>query len=288
MKSSILFAPAFAGLCLAAINSTCRSDAGSGTCKQSTSCTSGFTVKGACPSDGPSILCCIQKSCNTPSGSGTCENTSTSVSGGKFIPGHCPGDSSVQCYVKSATAPPNNPSRPPIPPPNDPKPTPNKPDTDKKPDDKKPADDAKPSGGNVPTLNAVQSGHARTIAKVAKAENVGKRGCVVAIATALQESGIRVLANKKSKESQRIKNDGIGNDHDSVGIFQQRPQFWGTTADCMDPAKSTKKFLDALKKVKGWEKMRVTDAAQKVQRSAFGEAYQKHEKQATTVCNAVF
>lgn len=61
-----------------------------------------------------------------------------------------------------------------------------------------------------------------------------KRACLVAIATAQQESGIRVLANTGVKASYNYPHDGEGSDHDSVGIFQQRPG-WGTVKDRMDP-----------------------------------------------------
>ena len=61
-----------------------------------------------------------------------------------------------------------------------------------------------------------------------------KRACLVAIATAQQESNIRVLANTGVPESYNYPHDGEGKDHDSVGIFQQRPG-WGTVKDRMDP-----------------------------------------------------
>jgi hypothetical protein len=60
-----------------------------------------------------------------------------------------------------------------------------------------------------------------------------KRACLVAIATAMQESTIRILANTKVPESYNYPHDGEGSDHDSVGIFQQRPG-WGTVKDRMD------------------------------------------------------
>jgi hypothetical protein len=116
---------------------------------------------------------------------------------------------------------------------------------------------------------------------------MSKRACLVAIATAQQESGIRVLANTGVKESYNYPHDGEGHDHDSVGIFQQRPG-WGTVKDRMDPAKSADKFLNRLKSVNGWESMSIARAAQKVQVSAYPDAYAKWETLATNVCNAGF
>jgi uncharacterized protein YfaQ (DUF2300 family) len=42
-------------------------------------------------------------------------------------------------------------------------------------------------GGNLPTLDATQSAHARAIIAEAKKENLGRQGCLAGIATALTE-----------------------------------------------------------------------------------------------------
>src|SRR5690606_26058470 len=87
-------------LALAAVGDPCSSAEGSGSCLQTSSCPgTSFTVKGACPSDGASVLCCIKKSCSTPSGNGNCQNTSNSCSGGSYIAGYCPGAGEIRCCV---------------------------------------------------------------------------------------------------------------------------------------------------------------------------------------------
>jgi len=69
-----------------------------------------------------------------------------------------------------------------------------------------------------------------------------------------------------------------GGDRDSVGMFQQRPsQGWGSPEKLRDPVQSTSKFYDALVKVKGYQDLDLHDAAQRVQRSADGDAYARHE-----------
>jgi murein DD-endopeptidase MepM/ murein hydrolase activator NlpD len=79
---------------------------------------------------------------------------------------------------------------------------------------------------------------------------------------------------------------GSRNDHDSLGLFQQRPsQGWGTPKQVQDPAYASRKFYQKLVKVRGWEKMPLTDAAQEVQRSAFPDAYAKHEPDAAEIVN---
>jgi cell wall-associated NlpC family hydrolase len=83
-----------------------------------------------------------------------------------------------------------------------------------------------------------------------------------------------------------IPNDGMGSDHDSVGIEQQRPS-WGSVQDRMTPATAARFFFEHLLKIPGWEAMPVTVAAQHVQGSAFPDAYAKWEPLATQlVANA--
>jgi hypothetical protein len=101
---------------------------------------------------------------------------------------------------------------------------------------------------------------------------IPEKGIIVALATAMQESSLRNLANPNVPESLRIPNEGMGHDHQSVGIFQQQP-WWGAIAELMNPRISARKFYESLLKVGGWQQMAPTVAAQSVQRSAFPDAY---------------
>jgi hypothetical protein len=121
-------------------------------------------------------------------------------------------------------------------------------------------------------LQPEQLRHAATITAVAGRRELPERAVVVALATALQESKLRNL--------------GSG-DRDSVGLFQQRPsQGWGTPEQLRDPRYASSVFYDRLMKVPDWEQMRVTDAAQAVQRSAHPELYQKWESDAVALASA--
>jgi hypothetical protein len=125
----------------------------------------------------------------------------------------------------------------------------------------------------VVTLNPVQMANAATITAVGVRRNMPERGVIVALATALQESKLQ---------------DRESGDRDSVGLFQQRPsQGWGTTDKLQDPRYAADKFYTALKKVKNWQTMRVTDAAQRVQRSAYPNAYQKWADEAAVLARAL-
>jgi hypothetical protein len=123
------------------------------------------------------------------------------------------------------------------------------------------------------TLDSVQMANAATISAVGVRRGMPERAVVVALATAFQES--------------KLENLDAG-DRDSVGLFQQRPsQGWGTVEKIKDPRYAADKFYSGLKKVKGWQKMRVTDAAQRVQRSAFPNAYEKWADEAAVLASAL-
>ncbi|HEX6501432.1 MAG TPA: hypothetical protein VF054_20730 [Micromonosporaceae bacterium] len=122
------------------------------------------------------------------------------------------------------------------------------------------------------TLGPDQMANAATIAAIGIRRGLPERAVVVALAAGLQESKLKNLD---------------GGDRDSIGLFQQRPsQGWGTAAQIADPRYATNEFYNGLLKVPGWQQMRVTDAAQAVQRSAHPEAYQKWVDQAEALATA--
>ena len=140
----------------------------------------------------------------------------------------------------------------------------------------------------VAGLNQTQMDHAATIVATAEKMGLPKRAAVVGVATAMQETNLRNLANTGLPESLARPNDGTGFDHDSVGLFQQRPASgWGPVDQLMDPPTSAGKFYQALEQVPGWQDMPVTVAAQTVQGSAFPDAYAKHQGKAEAVVDAL-
>ncbi|MGW3389884.1 C40 family peptidase [Streptomyces cinereoruber] len=128
---------------------------------------------------------------------------------------------------------------------------------------------------SVPGLDnpAEQIPFAKTILATGVAMNIPARGQVVALATALQESGLRNLT---------------WGDRDSLGLFQQRPSMgWGTANEILDPVHASTKFYEGLRQVSGWQSLSVTQAAQAVQKSGFPEAYAKWEPLATALQKAI-
>src|SRR4029079_5673291 len=101
-------------------------------------------------------------------------------------------------------------------------------------------------------------------------------------ATALQESGLRNLANPNVPASLAIPHEGLGHDHLSVGIMQQQP-WWGSLRDLMTPGVAAQKFFTSLLKIGGWQNMAPTVAAQSVQHSAFPDPFAEHVAPATPV-----
>ena len=117
------------------------------------------------------------------------------------------------------------------------------------------------TGVDAISLDTGQASIAATIAGVAVRHGLPRQAVSIAYAAALQES--------------KLHNLDYG-DLDSVGVFQQRPsQGWGTAAELEDPVYATTKFFAALVRVPGYTRMPVDQAAQDVQHSADGSAYQQ-------------
>lgn len=162
---------------------------------------------------------------------------------------------------------------------------------------------------SVGSLSREQVELAHAIWQVAREVGVGDRGAVIGIATAAQESTLGA-----NPATQRLNRDG------DVAAFQQRAYLgWyapGTsvaenTRHLLDPLTGARTFflghtitpdahraalaagtkpagpvgyhIPGLVNVTGWQELPLTVAAQRVQRSAFPDAYAKHEQLATTL-----
>ncbi|MFB6441919.1 heavy metal transporter [Streptomyces sp. NPDC056411] len=122
-------------------------------------------------------------------------------------------------------------------------------------------------------LSPEQAANAATISAVASSRGLPERAVTIALATAMQESGLR--------------NIEFG-DRDSVGLFQQRPsQDWGSIKQIMDPVYASGEFYRHLAEVPGYSRLPLTVAAQKVQRSGYPQAYAKHEARAALLTGAL-
>ncbi|MFM2721683.1 M23 family metallopeptidase [Microbacterium mcarthurae (nom. nud.)] len=153
------------------------------------------------------------------------------------------------------------------------------------------------ANGETFTLNRTQLTHAATIIETGSSiDGITRDGLQIALMAALTESTLRMLANTSAyPESADYPNDGDASDHDSLGLFQMRPQSgWGTVAELMDPVYQAEAFFGGptgpnhpsprgLLDIPGWEEMDKGEAAQAVEVSAYPDRYRNYEPVAETI-----
>ena len=105
--------------------------------------------------------------------------------------------------------------------------------------------DGGPGGGTQQigprTFSAEQMTNAQTIVALAVDRALPKRAAVIALSTAIVESGLENLDY---------------GDRDSLGLFQQRPsQGWGSPEQLLNPAYAAAQFYDNLLELSGWATM---------------------------------
>jgi hypothetical protein len=128
------------------------------------------------------------------------------------------------------------------------------------------------SGHAAVALDSQQAQIAATIAGVAHHREMPSRALTVAYATAMQETHLH---------------DPSYGDLDSVGVFQQRPsEGWGPASKLIDPVYASTRFFRALAQVPGYRQMPVYKAAQAVQHSADGYAYEQYQDLAARLTTA--
>ncbi len=146
------------------------------------------------------------------------------------------------------------------------------------------------AAGEKYTLNHQQLTHAATIiTEGSQVDDVTRDGLQIALMAALTESSLRMLANTGTYPgSGDHPNDGNGGDHDSLGLFQMRPQSgWGSVEQLMDPKYQVKAFFGGptgpnypsppgLLDILGWEQMGKGEAAQAVEVSAYPDRYDNY------------
>ncbi|TDC73229.1 hypothetical protein E1283_19750, partial [Streptomyces hainanensis] len=114
---------------------------------------------------------------------------------------------------------------------------------------------------------------ARAIVRAVQARDLPRRAAVLAVTTSIVETTLRNNPNME--------------DHDSVGLFQQRAS-WGSFAQRMDPTWATNAFLNAMLTVSNWQTRPIGEVCQAVQRSAFPERYQPQAADGDRIVAAVF
>lgn len=140
-----------------------------------------------------------------------------------------------------------------------------------------------------------QKKYAQAIIDTVAERGLPEKAALIALSTVAQETGFQMYWNPHVAGSKELADGGPEGGKDlapprisySVGLYQQQVNGsafkWGTVNDAMDPKKSTNMFLDELMTISGWNSLPVTVAAQRVQRSAFPDAYAKWEEQSRSM-----
>jgi hypothetical protein len=112
-------------------------------------------------------------------------------------------------------------------------------------------------------VNGARIACARAIVRNVKGRGLDQRAAVIALTTAIAEAGLR--------------NYAVAVDHDSLGLFQQRPSMgWGLPGQLVDPGFATQAFLSAMIRKHpggGWLTGDIGQICQRVQGSAYPAAY---------------
>lgn len=155
------------------------------------------------------------------------------------------------------------------------------------------------ANGVKTVLSDVQLTNAATIIAVGVSLGATEDDLIVALMTALQESKLLMYANSTLPASLDYPHDAVGSDHDSLGLFQQRPAAgWGTIAELMDAEYNARAFFGGpegpnegsprgLYDIGDRTGMTYGEQAQKVQVSAYPTAYDKWEEPAKQILVAV-
>lgn len=166
------------------------------------------------------------------------------------------------------------------------------------------------TGDAVAGLTQEQTANADAILRAAEGAGLPSPAGQIGLAVALAESSLLNYANDGTstltiagtgrqltaaerdvaRRSLEFPHQAVGNNLDSMGLFQQRPSAgWGPPEVLMDPVKSAGLFFQRLSQVAGWNTMDPWVAGQQVQRSAYadGSNYRAKWAQAGQIADAL-
>jgi hypothetical protein len=126
--------------------------------------------------------------------------------------------------------------------------------------------------------------YARAIIAEGQRRGITPRGIEIALATVEVESAFIMYANESDPPSEMFFHQAQSTDADSDGLFQQRPEWWGTAAQRMDATGSAGLFYDHLVKY-DYNSTAFSPGtfAQDVQGSAYPDRYDQHWDQAVAL-----
>ncbi|MFE4822944.1 hypothetical protein ACFRFU_42350 [Streptomyces sp. NPDC056704] len=122
-------------------------------------------------------------------------------------------------------------------------------------------------------MTAYRLSCARAIVEAVKDRGLPRRAAVLAVTTSIVETTLRNNPNME--------------DHDSVGLFQQRAS-WGSFENRMNPTWATNAFLNAMLDVPDWQTRPIGEVCQAVQGSAYPDRYQLQAADGERIVNVLF
>jgi hypothetical protein len=151
--------------------------------------------------------------------------------------------------------------------------------------------------GHSNDLQPAQERNAKIITAVAHTRGLADDAATIGVSVALAETMLMNAANDGTsdlydslqgrelsfgeravaRKSLNYPHDSVGNNLDSIGLFQQRPMTgWGTPEQLINPVVAAELFFDRLEKTANWQDMTPWAAAQAVQDSpdSSGQLYQ--------------
>ncbi|WIX90395.1 hypothetical protein [Amycolatopsis sp. DG1A-15b] len=128
------------------------------------------------------------------------------------------------------------------------------------------------------SVSAYNISCARVIVETTRSRGLAQRAAVIAVTTAITESSLRNYTEAV--------------DHDSLGLFQQRPsQGWGAPYQLVDPVYATNAFLGAMLRKfpnNSWMNGSIGPICQAVQVSAYPDAYGREVHDAELLVSALW
>lgn len=126
--------------------------------------------------------------------------------------------------------------------------------------------------------------NAAIIVRTARELGFARDGQIIGVMAAMGESSLRNIDHGDWETSGVTNPDGSRTT--SIGLFQQQ-EWWGTTAERMDPATASAKFFGRLDRVRDWRRLEPSHAINRVQINSDREHYARFADDAAAVVDAL-
>ncbi|WP_336646429.1 hypothetical protein [Microbacterium sp. USHLN186] len=126
--------------------------------------------------------------------------------------------------------------------------------------------------------------NAAVIVRAGRDLGFARDGQILAVMAAMGESSLRNI-DYGDWETSRVSNPD-GSRTTSIGLFQQQ-EWWGSSAERMDPATAATMFFRRLQRVPDWQSLEPSHAINRVQINADREHYARFADDAAAVVDAL-